>query len=134
MQSGFVRDLQAMLAGMDPVCDPRPFRFLSLSPEDASGDWIDDPFAVITEVEGVTFVVPSEVDGGNANHFARITLQVHSSLEGVGLTAAVATGLAAEGIACNVIAAFNHDHLFVPWNRREEAMIVLKKLSDDVRR
>ena len=41
-------------------------------------------------------------------------LQVHSALDGVGLTAAVAGALAAAGIACNVIAAFHHDHLFVP--------------------
>ncbi|MDJ0642399.1 MAG: ACT domain-containing protein [Erythrobacter sp.] len=134
MWPGFVRDLQAMLAGMDPVCDQRPYRFLALPPEDAGADWIDDPFAVIREEEGVTFVVPSDVEGVGEGHFARITLQVQSSLEGVGLTASVATGLATEGIACNVIAAYHHDHLFVPWDRREEAMEVLQKLSDDVRR
>ncbi len=134
MWPGFVRDLQATLAGMDPVCDPRPYRFLSLPIEDANADWIDDPFAVIREEEGVTFVVPSEVEGGDADHFARITLRVNSSLDGVGLTAAVATGLATEDIACNAIAAFHHDHLFVPWDRREDAVAVLRKLSDDVRR
>ncbi len=134
MQQGAVRDLQEMLAGLDPVCDPRPYRFLALPPEDASADWIEDPFAVIREEEGMTFVVPSEVEGGGEGHFARIVLQVNSALDGVGLTASVATGLAAEGIACNVIAAFRHDHLFVPWERRNDAMTVLTRLSDDVRR
>ena len=129
-----VRDLQEMLAGLDPACDPQPYRFLALPLEDAGADWIEDPFAVIREDEGVTYIVPSDVEGGAVGHFARITLSVHSALDGVGLTAAVATGLAAEGIACNVVAGFHHDHLFVPWERREEAMIVLKKLSDDVRR
>lgn len=134
MWPGFVRDLQAMLAELDPICDPKPYRFLSLSIEDADAGWIDDPFAVIKEEEGMTFVAPCEVEGGDPDHFARITLQVNSSLDGVGLTAAVATGLATEDIACNVVAACHHDHLFVPWDRREDAMAILKKLSDDVRR
>ena len=83
MQQGAVRDLQEMLAGLDPVCDPRPYRFLALPPEDASADWIEDPFAVIREEEGMTFVVPSEVEGGGEGHFARIVLQVNSALDGV---------------------------------------------------
>lgn len=134
MRPGFVRDLQGMLAGLEPKLHAEPYRFLGLPLEDAGADWIDDPFAIIREDEGVTFVVRSDVEGGSSDHFARITLQVNSSLEGVGLTAAVATALAAEGIACNVIAAFHHDHLFVPWDRRDEALALLKKLSDDVRR
>ena len=61
--------------------------------------------------------------------FARITLTVHSALEGVGLTAAVAGALAQAGIACNVVAGYHHDHLFVPWDRREEALAILQRLS-----
>jgi hypothetical protein len=61
--------------------------------------------------------------------FARITLTVHSALEGVGLTAAVSGALAEQGIACNVVAGFHHDHLFVPWERREEALGVLRKVA-----
>jgi uncharacterized protein len=48
----------------------------------------------------------------------QITLDVHSALDGVGLTAAVAVALAAEGIPCNMIAAHHHDHVFVPPARR----------------
>jgi hypothetical protein len=54
---------------------------------------------------------------------------VHSALDGVGLTAAVASVLAERGIACNVVAGFHHDHLFVPWERREEALEALASLS-----
>jgi len=47
----------------------------------------------------------------------------------VGLTAAVAGALAEAGIACNVVAGFHHDHLFVPWERREDALAILSDLS-----
>ena len=58
-----------------------------------------------------------------------ITLNVYSSLEGVGLTAAVSAALGAQGIACNMIAAYHHDHVFVPADRAEEAMEVLLALQ-----
>ena len=49
--------------------------------------------------------------------FAWITLGVESPLTAVGLTAAVSTALAEAGIACNVVAAMRHDHVFVPFDR-----------------
>ena len=42
-----------------------------------------------------------------------ITLQVHSSLNAVGLTATFAKALMDENISCNVVAAFYHDHIFI---------------------
>ena len=114
-----VSDLNGMLAGMAPLLNPEPWRFLLVS-----GDAPADAFALIREDEGVTAIVPAQ-DGD----FARITLQVHSALDGVGLTAAVAGALAAAGIACNVVAGFHHDHLFVPWERRAEALELLQRLS-----
>jgi hypothetical protein len=53
---------------------------------------------------------------------------VDSSLEAVGLTAAVAGALAAAGISANVVAAFHHDHVFVPADRGVEAMACLDRL------
>ena len=61
--------------------------------------------------------------------WARITLGVQSSLAAVGLTARVATILAERGIAANVIAGYHHDHVFVPWDRRDEALQALRALS-----
>jgi hypothetical protein len=59
----------------------------------------------------------------------KITLQVYSDLEGVGLTAAVATALAEQGIPCNVVAALHHDHLFVPETQGPAALRCLEALA-----
>ncbi len=115
---GPVSDLAGMLAGMAPVLDARGWSFAVVE-----GDPPSDAFAVICEEEGTTVIVAREAGG-----FARITLTVHSALDGVGLTATVAGGLAAAGIACNVVAGYHHDHLFVPWGRRDEALAILQRL------
>ncbi len=119
MVGGPVSDLAVMLAGMAPVLDTREWRFVLVEGEPPA-----DAFAVIREDEGTTAIIAE--DGGE---FARITLMVHSALDGVGLTAAVSGALAGAGIACNIVAGFHHDHLFVPWDRRDEALERLQRLA-----
>ena len=119
--NGPVSDLDAMLVGMAPALDPGPWRFVVVE-----GEAPLDAFALIREDEGTTAIVPGE---GEQPPFARITLMVHSALEGVGLTAAVSGALAEAGIACNMVAGFHHDHLFVPWPRRVEALERLQRLT-----
>ena len=82
----------------------------------------NDAFALIREAEAVTLIRPGI-------GWARIVLGVHSSLAAVGLTARVAESLAARGISANMVAAFHHDHVFVPWDRRGEALIILDNLA-----
>ena len=60
---------------------------------------------------------------------AWLTLEVESLLEGVGLTAAIASALATDQIACNVLAAFHHDHLLVPEQDARRAIATLERLS-----
>ena len=90
------------------------------------------PFALIREDEGPTLILTrADADRtGLAYDYvaARITLRVNSALDGVGLTALFSRTLADAGISCNVIAGLAHDHLFVAWHQRAEALALLKRL------
>ena len=92
-----------------------------------------NPIGVFHEDEGTSLVVEESaaVAHGLASIFraAWITLTIHSALNAVGLTAAVSRALADAGISCNVVAAAHHDHLFVPVEEADRAMLVLERLS-----
>jgi len=85
------------------------------------------------EQEGLTVILEraSALKCGLAFDYvaAWITLNVHSALEAVGLTAAFATALGQAGISCNVIAGYYHDHLFVGQGDAARAMAVLTQLA-----
>ena len=61
------------------------------------------------------------------------TLNVYSSLEGDGLTAAVSNALGEAGIPCNMIAAYHRDHVFVPSDKASKAMDVLARLQSQAK-
>jgi hypothetical protein len=90
-------------------------------------------FALIKEAEGYTLILEKQIADQRQLDYeyvaAKITIQVHSSLEAVGLTAALSGQLAKAGISCNVIAAYYHDHLFVNFDQRIEAIKTLQALS-----
>jgi hypothetical protein len=77
----------------------------------------------VREDEGITAIRVSP-----AGEWARISLGVHSSLDAVGLTAAFSRALTNAEISSNVVAALFHDHIFVRWEQREEALQVLTAL------
>lgn len=89
--------------------------------------------ASVVEREGGSLVVEQAVaDEAGLSYegtFAWITLQVHSSLQAVGLTAAVSSALAEKGVPCNMLAGFYHDHILVPSDRVIDALAVLQNLS-----
>jgi hypothetical protein len=117
------RNLAMLLRTMAPVLHPEPYGYLVWDGSLPAGT-----FATVAEVEGLTVVAPLPGTGGG-EPWARISLTVHSDLLAVGLTAAFATALGNAGISCNVIAGVHHDHLFVPWDRRFDAMAALEALS-----
>jgi hypothetical protein len=122
-------DLVTLLRSMHPVLDPARYVFASvrLVPDDVT------PVVTVREEEGLTLVLErDEADRAGVGYeyvAARITLQVHSSLAAVGLTAAVAAALTEHDISCNVVAGFFHDHLFVPLDRADEALEALEALT-----
>lgn len=121
-------NLHEILASLHPVV--RPGLFAVISSPTALNVPAD---AQIVEGEGTTLVVSQQVADERAlaydGLYAWITLQVHTSLEAVGVTAAVATALARVGISCNVLAGYYHDHLLVPAASADEAIDVLGGLQ-----
>ncbi len=124
-------NLNALLQSMKPELIAGEYVFCSVN------DSKDiDPGLIVgsfREKEGITIIIDKIVADKLQLEYlfvaAWITLTVHSSLDAVGLTAAFSKALGDENISCNVIAAFYHDHLFVPVRDKEKAMEVLKKLS-----
>ena len=122
------QDLAILLRTMDPVLHPEPYGY-GVWP---GGVLLIEPFATVSEDEGLTIVATLaelRAAGMESEPWARLSLTVHSDLAAVGLTAAFATALGAEGISCNVIAGYHHDHLFVQWDRRWEALAALRRLA-----
>jgi len=123
------QDLAVLLRELNPELRPGSFVFTTMASVPADIDYV----AVVLEEEGTTVVLPRESADAHGLAYddvaAQITLTVRSSLAAVGLTAAVATALAGAGISCNVVAGFHHDHLFVPADRADAAMAVLRSLA-----
>lgn len=122
--------LPNILATLDVDVRPGTYVLLTRTGPDAAADAVAQ--ARITEAEGITYVVPeSAADAlGAPPGFvaAWLSLRVHSALNAVGVTAAVAGVLAERGIACNVLAGYFHDHLLVPAARRDDAVAAIRSL------
>lgn len=92
-----------------------------------------DPIVTVREDEGLTLILSQqradELGLPYTYIAAWITLQVRSDLAAVGLTAAVSRALAAADISANVVAGFNHDHVFVPYGLAGDAMSALAALA-----
>jgi len=117
-----------MLSEMQVTIRDATYCLVSLS--SPSQELKDSAAAVIVESEAVTLVITTdEADAiGLPYDFAAawLTLEVHSSLHAVGLTAAVAQVLTNEEIPCNVLAGFYHDHILVPAGKGHQAKVLLE--------
>jgi hypothetical protein len=123
------RDLERLLATMDPQV--RAGEFVYVSVDDPHAAAALDAHATVREDEGLCAVIDREAADAHDLPYdfvaAWITLTVHSALDAVGLTAAVATRLTEAGISCNVVAGLRHDHLLVPADRADEALAALRQ-------
>jgi len=131
-----VKDLDVLLRSMRPVLNEGAYVFCSLPVGQPVPEQVR-ALVTVAEPEGLTVVTAAEQaeEAGLPGTFpsAWITLTVHSALDAVGLTAAVATALTADGIPCNVIAGFHHDHVFVPIDSAQQALSALEALAHTTR-
>ena len=111
----------------------------TMQPQLADGKWVfrtsesgfdatalQTAILMFREPEGVTIISPATQADVALPTWAMITLSIHSDLEAVGFLAAITTSLAAMDIPVNAVSAFFHDHIFVPYDRREAAMECLR--------
>lgn len=126
------KNLEVILKTLRPVCNSGEFVFVNIS--DLSCINIEDAILIFKEAEGYTTIIEKRIADTLQLPYSFvaswITLTVHSSLQAVGLTAAFSKALADEGISCNVVAAYYHDHIFVDQKDAAKAMSVLNKLSN----
>jgi hypothetical protein len=121
-------DLTSFFAALRIERRPGTYTYVAVD-ETAMGAGVD---ALIREAEGVTAVVT--VDEGRTRgwvvgiELVWLTVAVETSLDAVGITAALSGALAEQGIAANVLAALHHDHVLVPVAEAERAVAILEGL------
>lgn len=126
------RNLKKLLHNLDPYQEPGVWVFAEVPRESSPPA---GTVSMVLEDEGCTVVLREE-DAKTVGleplfRAAWITLRVHSALEAVGLVAEVSSCLARAGISCNVLAGARHDHILVPFERAEEALIALAALQSE---
>lgn len=131
------KDLRVLLSNLSPVVSADEFIFVSLSEQESEDDkhrvLMTEAKGIFKEAEGVTFILACQLATKHGlsgeGPFKCITCEVHSSLDAVGMTAAMSTALGRAGISANVVAAYHHDHIFVQSDKAPRAVEVLKELS-----
>ncbi len=128
-----ITDLKQTLQSIRISCDDIQYGFTSI--QDESKISRDKVLATFYENGRLAVIAAKEyldsLDIENEGPYAKLTIEVHTSLELVGLTAVMATKLAKHGISANVVAAFCHDHVFVQYKLREKAIESLESLKDN---
>jgi len=125
-------DLGALLRTLKATMEEGVYVFATVDDEAVPDNL--QPRMQFQEREGTTLIVlksQAEAQGLPYEFPCRmITLDVHSSLDAVGFMAVIATKLAEHGMGVNPVAGFFHDHLFVPADRAEDAMTVLRQIAE----
>jgi len=135
-----VSDLSALLKNMDPKISDSKYFMASLDPSQllALSAYSEFLIDIFREEEGLSVVFSDEIldeikelsETDQVGPFALITLNVYSDLMAVGFLAKITDALAKQGISVNAFSAYHHDHLFVPYDKREKVLEILKKLAD----
>lgn len=126
-------DLNTLLQTLQPELSAEAFVFVSV-PYAVSPTQLANALMVYKEDEGTTLILESSFASNEGfavdSTFKRITCNVHSSLDAVGMTAVMSAALTKANISANVVAGYYHDHIFVPAGRADEAIAVLLELAN----
>lgn len=125
------KNINVLIKNVKPQVHPGQFVFVVVA--EIGNIPVSEILALFREEEGFTLIMKrktaDKLDLEYSFIASWITLNVHSSLEAVGLTARVAKALANAGISCNALAAYYHDHIFVPYKDRDRAVTALRNMK-----
>lgn len=120
-------DLDAMLASLAVARRPGVFTYIAV--EVPTPGLLASAHAIVKEGPLTTIVLPVDAAERAGQlvtvRFAWLSLTVQSSLEAVGLTAAISERLSRLDIPCNILAGYHHDHVLVPVERADDAIEAL---------
>lgn len=131
------RDLSKLLSSLHVVRRDGIWRFETIASDQSS--WAElislrsvrDIAMLFQETEGLTVITAASENTSKDNQWAWLELSVYSDLQAVGFLAAVAQALSKADIPCNAVAAFHHDHIFVPIDRADDAIVAIHALRED---
>lgn len=128
-----ITNLRTLLENMEPSLQEGVFVFCTVGCVLSDAILGLNPLMIFKEEEGYTLILEKQraVEGELKFNgtFKQITLQVHSSLEAVGLTAAFSNILSEGGVSANVVAGYHHDHIFIPETDAYKALDLLNKFK-----
>lgn len=124
-----IKDIEKLIKNLKPTLQSEKYFIITYK------DYLPSAIGLFKEEEGMTFFIEEKYIRKinieeKSGPYALISLKVYSDLKAVGLIAKLTKVLAEKNISVNIISAYFHDHLFIPWKRKEEALVILKKLSN----
>ena len=127
-------DLSELLRTLSVKQHDGVWRYETIPPEAAS--WADlvnlrdirTIAMLFQEAEGLTVIAKADENTPQDNRWAWLELSVFSDLQAIGFLARVAAALTEVGIPCNAVAAYHHDHIFVPIERVGDAIVAIETL------
>lgn len=125
-------NLSEVFKSLNVSCDDVAYGFVSV--KNTQFKFEDGMLGTFQEKEGITIIATNEYLTQHELQpevlFAKLTVEVETSLQLIGLTAVLATKLAEQNISANVIAGYFHDHIFVQYDARKKALEVLNSLKE----
>jgi uncharacterized protein len=123
-------DLSEVLKTLKITCDNIQYGFTSVKEIHSDVEVL----GTFRENEGLTVLADvSYFKKNNIQYdgpYAKLTIEVHTSLDLVGLTAVLARKLAEGNISANVVAAYYHDYIFVQYGKYKQAINLLESLKN----